>query len=281
MEINDFSALIQLAATVSIAFVAVEYVNSYTSLLCKKIFQFENFIKEKYDDCRKALPDDVTLANMQPVVIDGISTNSAIEEVKRKKESLSKQINEDENKKKQDVILACQASSMSSICLYIFLVSTLFLFCAGTEKIYPYETQCFVMIFGLCTIVYLILAWIFGEKKKSWSFLNFASLKHAVISFCIILFLTIVITISIRYFTSAENNFISKGWKIVFIMIVIFSYFNYIIFIAKIWRKANDFKIELEKDKNTLEEKCANTFNEAKELIVANKVGSRLQLATK
>ena len=54
-----------------------------------------------------------------------------------------------------------------------------------------------------------------------------------------------------------------------------------IIFIAKIWRKANDFKIELGKDKNTLEEKCANTFNEAKELIVANKVGSRLQLATK
>ena len=40
MEINDFSAVIELIATISVAFVAVEYVKSYTNILCERFFNF-------------------------------------------------------------------------------------------------------------------------------------------------------------------------------------------------------------------------------------------------
>ena len=54
MTINDFSALIQLSATMSIAFVAVEYVKSYTDILCEKLFKFHDFVQAAFKECRAA-----------------------------------------------------------------------------------------------------------------------------------------------------------------------------------------------------------------------------------
>lgn len=52
MAINDFSTLICMAATMSIAFVATEYVTSYTKTLCERFFKFQEYVKASFDECR-------------------------------------------------------------------------------------------------------------------------------------------------------------------------------------------------------------------------------------
>lgn len=84
MAINDFSAVIQLMATISIAFVAVEYVKSFTGQLCDRVFRFKDFITQSFQECKNSLADKETLDSLEPLIIEGKSTFATIEEVKRK-----------------------------------------------------------------------------------------------------------------------------------------------------------------------------------------------------
>lgn len=104
MAKNDFSTLICMAATMSIAFVATEYVTSYTKNLCERFFKFQEFVKTSFKECRDILTDKESLKQLHPVVIDGQSTNGKIEEAKRQNESINKEIDELENKKILEVI---------------------------------------------------------------------------------------------------------------------------------------------------------------------------------
>lgn len=71
MAINDFSAIIQLAATLCIAFVAVEYVRSFIGVLCERFFKFQDFIAKSFQECRDILTDRDTLEHIEPIVIEG------------------------------------------------------------------------------------------------------------------------------------------------------------------------------------------------------------------
>ena len=71
-----------MAATMSIAFVATEYVTSYTKNLCERFFKFQEFVKTSFKECRDILTDKESLKQLHPVVIDGQSTNGKIEEAK-------------------------------------------------------------------------------------------------------------------------------------------------------------------------------------------------------
>lgn len=75
----------------SIAFVAVEYVKSYTSILCERFFKFQDFVEQSFKECRDILTDKETLEHICPIDIEGRSTNTAIEDAKRKNESLTKE----------------------------------------------------------------------------------------------------------------------------------------------------------------------------------------------
>ena len=95
IQIDDFSSLIELIATISIGFVGVEYVKSYTSILCEKIFQYVSFISKSYDECRGLLTDQDTLEHFEVVDIGGKSTNDVVEKLKVEHENLRKEIREE------------------------------------------------------------------------------------------------------------------------------------------------------------------------------------------
>lgn len=279
MTINSFSALIQLGATLSIAFVAVEYVRSYTFVLCEKFFKFHDFIKNSFEECRSILTDLDTLSHIQPISIGGgITTNSEIEAAKRTNEALTIEINNEEEKKKEELNCVCQAKSMSSMCFFIFLYNTLLLFVGGIEDVYTCFTHSFICLYTILGIIYLIFGWCLGEKEKPVRFCDFASLRHSIYGFLTILFIAIISNFFIYYlyFDWYISN-ISPYWWYILVINILFTYANFIIFVFKIRIKANAFKETVLESKSDLEKKCRKAEEHVSDLMGTTRLISKLQ----
>ncbi len=276
MTINDFSALIQLSATMSIAFVAVEYVKSYTTILCERFFKFQDFVELSFKECRDILTDKETLDHITPINIDGKSTNDAIEDVKRKNESLIKEIGEVENAKKKEVVISCQARSMSSICFFLFLFNVLLLFLGGVEKIIPQFTHIYSVVFCSFICIYVVWGWCIGEDENPKSFFDFSSLRHSICSFFIITVLSLLASLSLFYrdcFSIDINSF----WWCFLVVGILCSYVNFIVFVTKIGKKAISFKENVESAKNELKKKCDAAQKEVEDLLATSRVSAKLK----
>lgn len=277
MAINEFSALIQLSATISIAFVAVEYVKSYTEILCKNLFKFHEFVKTSFEECKNILTDSNTLEHITPMNVNGKSTNSVIEEVKRKNESLTKEITNTEIAKIEEVTVACQARSISSICLFLFLFNILLLFLGGIESSYPVFSHTSAVILCLCALIYVIIGWLFGESDKPIKLCDFSSLHHTLIIFFIIFILSIIVA----FFAPHYNKIITSiecVWPYFIIFGVLCPYINFIIFIAKIWHKAKKFKKDVTASKEILKDKCTKAREVEDDLLAAYRIEERLKI---
>lgn len=279
MTINSFSALIQLAATLSIAFVAVEYVKSYTAVLCEKFFKFHDFITESFEQCRSILTDIDTLSHIQPIDIGGgKTTNSEIEAAKRTNEALTKEIDTEEKNKKEEINCACQAKSMSSMCFFVFLYNTILLFVGGVEEVHPYFAHSFVCILVLLITLYLLVGWGIGENDKPKKFCDFSSLRHSIYGFLIILTLSIISSLVVHFFfPNWFLLYVSPLWWYILVLNIFFSYINFIIFVFKIRIKAKDFKSTVTKSKNQLEDKCKKAEEDVSDLMGTTRLISKLQ----
>ncbi len=276
MTINDFSSLIQLSATMSIAFVAVEYVKSYTSILCERFFRFQDFVEQSFKECRDILTDKETLDHICPIDIEGRSTNIAIEDVKRKNESLTKEIEDEERAKKEEVATSCQARSMSSLCFFIFLFNTLLLFIGGIENIVPQFTHIYSIIFCSLICIYVIIGWCIGEVENPKRFCDFSSLRHSIYSFLIIALVSIIACLIIMNYNCFSINVDSFWWHIL-IGSILCSYMNFIIFVIKIGKKAALFKENVNTAKNKLKDKCKKAQSEVEDLLATSRVSAKLK----
>lgn len=276
MTINDFSSLIQLSATMSIAFVAVEYVKSYTSILCERFFKFQDFVEQSFKECRDILTDKETLDHICPIDIEGRSTNTAIEDAKRKNESLTKEIEDVEKAKKEEVSTSCQARSMSSLCFFVFLFNTLLLFFGGIENIIPQFTHIYSTIFCGLVCIYVIIGWSIGEVEKPKRFCDFSSLRHSICSFLIIVLVSTIACLVIMDNNCFSIN-IDSFWWYILIGSVLCSYMNFIIFVIKIGRKAVSFKENVNAAKDELKDKCKKAQREVEDLLATSRVSAKLK----
>lgn len=265
MTINDFSPIIQLAATLSIVFVAVEYVKSYTSILCEKFFHFQDFVKKSFDECRNILTDFETLSHLSAVDIgNGKTTNEKIEEVKRRNESLSKEIKDEEDRQTQVLPVACEAKSMSSICFYIGLYNIVNLFIGSFEPMAPIFIHSFIIVFNVLCAIYVVFGWFVGERDSKNAFLNYSALRHPIYGLFLILFLSVIGSLIIKYCVVLEPL-----WWIFLCLTITLSYLNFIVFVFKIRYKANKYKKEVGSQKDALSEKCRVAAKAANDLINA------------
>lgn len=278
IQIDDFSSLIELIATISIGFVGVEYVKSYTSILCEKIFQYVSFISKSYNECRGLLTDQDTLEHIEVVNIEGKSTNDAVEKLKVEHENLRKEIREEEEKQKNAIIEASQSKSLSSICFYVFLSSVVLLWGASFEKEWQSQVHIFFLFYCSLSVLYLILAWIFGEKEDSSSFLNFSSLSHSFICFLIILLLSSICLLGFIFLTTNHALFVEAAWLISIITYIVLSYMNFAVFAWKINRQAKKFREKVDTSKQTMMEKCKSLQDQVQDLLAVGRVNSRLSV---
>lgn len=277
MAINDFSAIIQLAATLCIAFVTVEYVKSFIGVLCELFFKFQVFITESFQECRSILTDRDTLDHIEPISIDGKSTNSEIEEAKRQNEALNKEISEEEERKKEEVKISCQVRSMSSLCFFLFLISIFILLTGGIEKRYTDFSHILVTFLDCLGGLYLVVGWFVGENECPKKFRDFSSLRHPFIGFLVIVFLSFVLAGVVLVKAILLIPFFNFIWWFSLLAFIVLTYFNFVVFTFKIKNKAHAFKDEVDKAKSALIGKCRNAEAKVEELQGLSRINARLK----
>lgn len=273
MAINDFSTLVCMAATMSIAFVATEYVTSYTKNLCERFFKFTNFVNESFNKCRNTLMDEESLKQLHPVDINGKSTNGKIEDVKRKSEQTKKKIKDVETQKLSEMTEMCQTRSMSSLCLFIFMFDTSILLLGSIEPNFGEFALKHLSVLGILSIIYIIFGWCLGEQESPHSWLHFSSLKHAAYSFIMIVLVTTGLC------NSGWNvvGYIADYWWWILFVSTIFSYLNFIVFIVKVRRNAIAFRKDIEDSTTSLMKECQEVEKEAQALRTISRMSEDLK----
>lgn len=277
IQIDNFSSLIELIATISIGFVAVEYVKSYTSILCEKIFQYVSFISKSYDECRELLTDQDTLEHIEVIDVGGKSIIDAVERLKLEHENLHKEIREEEEKLKNTIVEASQSKSLSSTCFYVFLSGIILLWTASLEEQWESRVHTFLSAYCFLSALYLLFAWILGEKDKTYTVLNFSSLRHSSICFITILFLSLICTFCFVLPTSIAD-FLKSEWLLPIVSYIVLSYLNFVVFACKISKQAMKFKHKITDSKEIMKNKCNAVKSEVQDLLAVGRVNSKLSI---
>lgn len=268
MMINDFSPMIELAVTLNIAFVAVEYVKSYTNAVCNQLFNFGQFLKDAYGECKSLLVDDITLNSIRVSDINGKSIASEIEKAKITREKISSEINDDLQSFKLKVEKVCQSKCISSVSLWLFLYGLSFLFCMGLDSIVEEECiKMFILWLTIFTFVYTILGWSIGEKGYKKCFFDFTSLRHAICSFVIGLCLSMLLT----YICLQADKFVCS-FSLIVVLGVLYMYSNFIVSSIMVWLKASKVKDEIKTNANAYKDKCKELRHDVDQLLAINEV---------
>lgn len=276
MAINDFSAIIQLMATISIAFVAVEYVKSFTGQLCERVFRFKDFIIQSFQECKNSLADKETLDSLEPLSIEGKSTFATIEEVKRKHETLIMKADSECNLKINKLKDVCQVSSMSAMCLYVFMACVLILFLGGFEQTFTRFVRTMGTIYMMLSLIYLFCGWSFGERLKPViKFYYFSSLRQTIIGFFIISVISFIFTCYLFCY-NLQIMHLDMVWPQILPLFLLFVCANYVVFVVKIWKKAQQFRGDINEAKELLKNECCSVKNEVDDLVAINRVNSKL-----
>lgn len=275
MEINDFSTLIQLAATLNIAFVAVEYAKAYTHTLSEKVFKFQDFIKESFKKCYDLLVDRETLAHMEPVNIDGKSTVNKIEKAKRDYELVTKELDTEKDKLSVEVKVMCESKSLSSMSLWFFFYCTVALFLSGLEKYCTYSIKVFWSSLFILTIVFTLIGWICGEREKQIKYADFTLLRHCVVYFAGASLLSLTILIVLLFFHS-PLLLSDLVWNSILIVSVILPYINFVIYFIKTKQKAKAIKRKITTSASDIAKKCTILKTSVDDLLSVGKISEQL-----
>lgn len=243
-KIIIFSDYLSFVGSVSAAFIAAEYVYSYVIEVCRRVFQFEQFLEEKFKGCLEMLSVNIeTLNNLQPTSIDGKSTTHLIEALKVKCQKKQKELLTSTEDLRESITVECQVVSMSAICLFIFFQSVLFLFGTALGYVNPKETMLIIVPYSILSLIYYVFVWFLGEKniaskvdKTCLAFLkpilSLHTLKHPTVSIILIVLVSIVL-----YALFRDNEaFILLSQKYAYFVFVMWSLCPPLSYMGYLWK---------------------------------------------
>ncbi len=266
MELDSFSAVLQLAATLNIAFVAVEYAKGYTNVLSNKLFQLPLKVDTTFKPLIEKLPDKETLETLIPHIVDGRSTSSVIEKIKREREKIVEKIDASKNQLNNEITDLCQSKSFSFLSLYFFFYSLLALFIAGIS---PDYCKSIWTAFTALSTTLMVLGWIKGEWEKQWNLLDFSSLGHSLSYFL----LNFGLSIPCCIFSYPES---SIWWPITIAFSACLPFLSFIVFFFKIKRKIRKIKAKIQKEADNFDEEVNQIASETQNIIGSCKIGDYL-----
>lgn len=276
MTISDFAPLIQLGASIAIAVVAVESVRSYIKQVADRIYNFPAFIKNEFNVCREKLPDKQTLDLLEPMVINGKSTNSTIEKAKIHRESVEKNIDLAQKEKEKKVGEICKAKSLSSLNLTLFIYNIVLLLLAGLESSFEKEVHLFTFFYSASVFLFLIVGWFAGESESKCRILQFSSLRHSIISSIILLVLSMIVVSIFGKTSESMILWVSSHWGVALIVGILLTYLNYAVFAIKIGNSASGFKADVIETKKGILKECNSVAKEVEELQMITRFSNTL-----
>ena len=240
MELSDFLTLIQLAAGLNIAFVAVEASRGYTRILSGNVFNIKQLLDAAFENIKYTISENrKALDSTSSTEVDGKSTTNKIEEVKREYEKLEKKIEDVITNIKNTSDLKCNFKCFSGLSLMMFF------FCFTLLFLNPFKVISLVFLITLLILIYSIIGWIFDESRF------FCSLKFVIFEFvcgviiCVILWLCIRDCVGYKSFVESFND-------VNIIIAALLPFVNFIAFFLKmVWRVRN-IKNDIEQQRRTL-----------------------------
>jgi hypothetical protein len=181
----------------------------------------------------------------------------------------SKQVMDDiESRKKAigDNISAFKKTrSFPQLNLWMFLFSLVSLLLAGIENEcwFSFSRICFCSL-GIVTLVFLILGWIFGEKKRKNHWLapiDFSKPRHTINAFFIYLLLSVLLGIFLPPTVLDIGNRDSLIWHIATLIFIILSVSNFVVYFIKMYRKIRPLRKEIKELSNVLKQNECTKMN--------------------
>lgn len=272
MEISNFSSLIEVGVTLNIACVAIEYVKSYTKVLCNQVFNMEERIKNSSKACREKLNDvmdETTLHNLPETAPDGRSISTIKERRIRERNNLSTDITTKEEELKKSIGSVCEVKNISSICLLLFLFGISGLLLMGFESKEEIPDNLLIHIFWttltiLC-FIFAVIGWFINDHHRSWWIFDYRSLRFSLLSFGIV---TICSCASMLAFdVECISSNVENCWIGTLVISLILLYSNFVASAIKVWRKAQKGIQNIEEEKNKLLARCEAWNNDASRLL--------------
>lgn len=273
MELSDFASTIQLGATLTIAFVAVEYTKQYTCVIAQRVFKFQERISSLIFECAENI-DKETIEQLEDIPVNGRSMNGQIEGIKREKEKLEKDILLQKKILEQNVLDKCNSRSCSSISLFLFLFSLFSLFISGFGN--TVNVHKFWSLFAVVSIIYVFASWFLGEKPQKKYWIDYSSLLHSISGFVFFIILGIlgILFISETHFC----NCLISCWDIVVITTVLLPYLNFIAFAFIIKCRSKNIYRDIDSNFSPILDRCKALKKNTDELSTIKRVSITLEL---
>ena len=263
MEISNFSSLIEVGVTLNIACVAIEYVKSYTNVLCNQVFNLNTLIEKAAKECKDKLDevmDATTLSNLPNTVVGGRNTEILKQRLIRNRETLSSDIEEKKESLSMSIKNVCEVKNISSICLWLFLFGLTGLFLIGFEtNACNFGLHLFWFYLTIFSTLFCVIGWNRKEEERVWWKFDYNSLRFSIISFIV----CVIVCFFLLFVSSIEVlNIVEYVWSYVLIYSMALIYSNFIVSAIKIWNKAKKGKNDIEREKQELLNRCSIWNNE-------------------
>ncbi|MCQ2337695.1 MAG: hypothetical protein MJ001_02045 [Paludibacteraceae bacterium] len=269
---ENMITVIQWLGTLSFAFVAVGFVESFTSAICKVIFHSDENIQNEYKQCESILPDSESLKALKPVEIDGKSSNDKIQELQLRHNNIRRDIKEAIDRKIKELPRACQIRSLSAMSLYVVVICTILMFMCGIVGVCEGFVHSFVVSLSFISIVYFVVGWcnVDGNNGNGWrKTINFPSFMHSIICSLIVFVISFVCGFIFCF---------DRNTCIIFLAIFVsFGFLNFIVLAIIIGRKAKKYHKDIQKDVKTIKTRCEEISSDFNTLFSACKLSETLK----
>lgn len=279
MEISSFSSLIEVGVTLNIACVAIEYVKSYTSVLCDQVFNLNTLIEKAIKECRNKLDevmDATTLQNLPNTSVGGRNTEILKQRLIRNRETLSSDIEAKKDSLSKGIKNVCEVKNISSICLWLFLFGLAGLFMIGFEEDggSNFDLHLYWLLLTTFGTFFCVIGWIQKEKDREWWKFDYCSLRFSILSFVVSAAMC-ALSFLIRDM-DIVTNIVDYIWNATLIYSMVLLYSNFIVSACEVWNKAKKGKDNIEGEKQELLDRCSAWNNEVSHLQGALHVNEEL-----
>jgi len=248
MEIlSNFTSLLEIAAGVNIAFVAVEYSKGYTQTLSEKVFDFPNIIRRALSPCEKIICQKVTLNEMEPITIGDSSTFPQIQKSIIDIEKLEVEIQTKQDDMKERVLTICNYAHFPSLSLWNFLFSIILLFMSGVESIDSNFALIFALYISVFTLLYQGIGWFVNDEKTHSSPY---CLTNSILFFIGTVVISYFATILSMHFTDFfYNSLLIDKW---IFLITLLPFINFVVFFYLVRKKVKHLKLWIKSESEML-----------------------------
>lgn len=211
IQLSNFSSLFELLAGINLAFIAVNYLNDYSNILAKKVFQIEFFIKNSFEGILEKineLTEKVVGVNFQDEKCSH-TANKLTRDGENHIASLMKKSEETT----AEALKKCYFKTFSSTCLWSFLFCCLVLFISGYESINrnyinDLNIQKTILLFSLFSYVFFTFCWTCSNTKIKFLNKIINKLSYVLVVCLAFFLLSVIISININIDTICNNYFI-------------------------------------------------------------------------